>query len=373
MSRRIASGTVIQRRYRGSDGKLRKTRVWYAKFYVNGKAVCVPTEKEDRDEAIAFLRRKMAEAESAGFVSAEMGQVKMGALFDLLLKWYGLKERRSAYDVERKIEKASGLREWFGRMRASQVTGAELARYVAARRKQKPRPANATINRELAYVRRAMKLGAEQYPPLVARIPKFEMLPEADPREGMLTHEQYRAVRDALPPYARLALVIGYHTGARKGEIVKILRASVDLKAGRIEIPARAAKNKRARYLPVYGQMAAEIEMAIAAGNPACPFLIQREGAALHDFEKAWSTACELAKVPDALFHDLRRTALTNMIEAGFSEKEAMEISGHRTRAVFDRYHIVSARRMREMGARLEAHLAAKEDAAPARESEAVN
>jgi hypothetical protein len=49
------------------------------------------------------------------------------------------------------------------------------------------------------------------------------------------------------------------------------------------------------------------------------------------------------------------------MIEAGLSEKEAMEISGHKTRAVFDRYHIVSERRMKQNTEKLEAHLKAKE------------
>jgi hypothetical protein len=49
------------------------------------------------------------------------------------------------------------------------------------------------------------------------------------------------------------------------------------------------------------------------------------------------------------------------MIEAGLSEKEAMEISGHKTRAVFDRYHIVSERRMKQNAKKLEAHLKAKE------------
>lgn len=52
------------------------------------------------------------------------------------------------------------------------------------------------------------------------------------------------------------------------------------------------------------------------------------------DWEKSWKTACALAAVDNTLFHDLRRTALTNMIEAGFSEKEAMEISRHKTRSV---------------------------------------
>ena len=53
------------------------------------------------------------------------------------------------------------------------------------------------------------------------------------------------------------------------------------------------------------------------------------------------------------------------MIEAGFSEKEAMGISGHKTRYVFDRYHIVSERRLKEMAAKLEVHLKAKDGALP--------
>jgi integrase len=66
----------------------------------------------------------------------------------------------------------------------------------------------------------------------------------------------------------------------------------------------------------------------------------------LGDFKKAWATACSKAGFPVGrkqggfTWHNTRHTSITNLVNAGVPAHEAMAVSGHRTRSVFDRYSI---------------------------------
>jgi integrase len=131
----------------------------------------------------------------------------------------------------------------FGKIRAADFGTANLKAYISARKRAGA--ANATINRELAIVRRAFNLAFEHDPPKAARVPHISALEENNVRTGFLEHAEYLKLRDALPEELKLLLVIGYYTGVRRGELINIKWGQVDLRARRIRLEVGTTKTKR--------------------------------------------------------------------------------------------------------------------------------
>ena len=90
-------------------------------------------------------------------------------------------------------------------------------------------------------------------------------------------------------------------------------------------------------------------------GKQPDDFLFTRNGEPVRDFRGAWDALVKAAGVPGLLFHDLRRSAVRNMIRRGVPQKTAWEISGHKTDAVFSRYNIVSEGDLADAAKKIEA------------------
>jgi integrase len=213
----------------------------------------------------------------------------------------------------------------------------------------------------MALLRRAFRLGVQATPRKVnpAALPSFPMLPENNVRQGFLLPDQYGRLLEELPPELRPLLVVGYHVGCRRGELLPMRKEQVDLQAKQITLYPGTTKNSEGRTLPIYGEMLPVLteQMQALKEFPKCRWLFHRNGRRIRSFRASWRLACERAGLPGLLFHDLRRSAVRNMRRAGISEKIARAISGHKTREVFDRYDIVDTADLEQAGAKLEEFL----------------
>lgn len=352
-------GCIFQKTY-NYKGEKRRSRTWYIEFKAaDGHPVQRSTGLTDPAAAYAELMKLAGKTASGEIQTAKSQKGTIGELLDMLLSHYR-KNRRTARDVEFRVEKR--LRPAFGTMRTSALRFTDLEQFVASLRRGKLE--NSSINRYLANLHKALKLGEQAE--LVGKIPPFPWQSEDNVREGVFTDAMYIAIRDELAPHARLAFVIAYHTGMRKGAILSLRRDWIDLEAGviRIPSPAKGSTKRNPRNVPIWGEMRGYLEMAMAE-RTKCPYLIQYEGSAVREIRTAWNAACRRAGIAMALFHDTRRTVITRMEEAGVPRHAAMAASGHKTESAYKRYAIGSQRVAQQTGRQMEEWLA-KQDEAPA-------
>jgi integrase len=118
----------------------------------------------------------------------------------------------------------------------------------------------------------------------------------------------------------------------------------VDFEAREIRLLAGETKNGEGRSLPFTDEAEVLLREQRARVVAQLGRLTECCFPVLHGaFVRAWATATKAAGVPELLFHDLRRTAIRNLVRAGVSQKVAQEISGHKSATVFARYNITSA------------------------------
>jgi integrase len=342
----------------GSGCVYQRGRVWWFSYSVRGKKYFRSARTQKRSEAVNLLKKYVGESANGKVVIAPIAErVTLGDMLQALADDYEEKENRPTIGAASKY-----LLKHFGvKARAVDLTSDAISHYVAARRGMLIKratgkeiivdgktvaerilqpPSNGTINFELAILRRAFNIQVRARKLSRDHVPVMRMLKTSKPRQGFLKPAEFESLHAHLPEHLRDPIRFLFLSGWRKMEMVTLEWRDVDLPAAMVRLRAEQSKNDEARALPLTGELLAIIERAHEARSLACPRVFQHNGAPLGSFRKRWASACKAAGFGGLLVHDLRRSAVRNLVDSGLPDGVAMLITGHKTRSVFDRYNI---------------------------------
>ena len=337
----------------------RRGNIWWVKYYQNGRPIRESTAITKETEAKRFLKEREGRVATGQPVLRRADRISYEEVAKDLREHYQTTGSRNLEEAEYRLKHLDGF---FAGQRIAAINPARITAYVAKR--QEEGAANATINRELETLGKMLKLAYENNK--LMRLPIMHKLAANPPRQGFFELDQYEAVRRLLRPDHQLAVSIAHTFGWRmQSEVLTLERRQLDLETGTLRLEPGTTKNDDGRVVYLTPELKALIVAQLERvrslereTGQIIPYLFPHlggphRGKRVQDFKKAWKTACVKAGCPGMLRHDFRRTAVRNMVNLGVPERVAMKVSGHRSRTVFDRYHIVSPGDLQEVARKL--------------------
>lgn len=163
-------------------------------------------------------------------------------------------------------------------------------------------------------------------------------------RDRILSPQEFGRLMQHLPRHAKDMLATGFYTGMRRGEIASLTWDKVDMKKRVIRLEAADTKDREPRTIPICDPLYDILKDIPRAIHDSHVFLFQ--GEPVTEIKRTLKTACKAAGITYGrfekdgfIFHDLRHSFNTYMRKAGVPESVIMEITGHSTREMFDRYN----------------------------------
>lgn len=342
---------------RGTGTIRKRGRIWWVQISVDGKVIRQSSHSELYKDAIR-LRDKLLGQKARGELGGRSARLTIDGLLDHFLKSLRVRVRPSTLKIQKLVVDAN-LRPYFGKMKAEKINTERLLAYREQRAKEGVKAS--TINRELSLLRNCLRTAAHATPPLlpVGSIPRFPITNEDTfARQGFINDQQFMVLRRALPRYLEPLAVVAYNTGIRKGELLRVQWDQVDFDGRIVRLYRGATKTGDPRAVPMIGDMEEVLLKAKKERDelwPSSRWVFSRCGERLTDFRAAWQSACARAGLGGVLFHDLRRSGARNLSRAGVPERTIMAITGHKTRAMFDRYNIINESDLAEAALKLKA------------------
>jgi len=174
-------------------------------------------------------------------------------------------------------------------------------------------------------------------------------------RKMILSKERFDSLMGVLPYFARGIILMGFYTGMRRTEMLRLTWDKIFLEKRIIKLEASDTKNNRARVIPISDELYSFLKRLPRTIGTNRVFTHNGRPIGNDLLRVTMMRACKACGIVYGRFakdgfilHDLRHSFNTHMRKAGVAESVIMECTGHTTRTMFDRYNTVDDEDKRE-------------------------
>jgi integrase len=260
----------------------KRGKIYWIKYHHNGEQYFESSKSRKWADAANLLKQREADLSNGKPAGALIEKVTFEELVEGLKEDYRLRGQKRS--------RVGNLEKFFTGYRAIDITTAKIKAFINQRQEQGR--ANATIYQDLSALRRMFRLAVTETPPKAYGVPHMPSLEIDNVKEGFFEDEDYNALLEKLPDYAKGIVQFAYWTGWRKMQILSLTWNMVNIKERLIAAPGRITKNKKPHTIYMNDPLLEVIKKQLSIRNLGCKYVFQHEGQQVKDFRFVWCKAC---------------------------------------------------------------------------------
>jgi len=156
------------------------------------------------------------------------------------------------------------------------------------------------------------------------------LLREDNLRKRVLSLDEEARLLECSAYHLRPIILTALYTGLRKSEILSLVWKNVDFNNNIIIIPSFNNKSKKEKTVPLSSILRKLLlELKLKNNSVSEYVFLDEKETNMKDIKTAFYNACRRSGIEGLVFHDLRHTAGTRMLESGVGIVEISDILGH--------------------------------------------
>jgi integrase len=326
----------------------KRGRYWWTGFYVDGRRFQQSTGTGNRRQAETVEQKLKGEMNLRSF---DIAVVDPAITVEAVAAQFIKHTSPGGFHVGR----IRFLNVFFGTMPVRAVTRNTVAEYRQARRIEKPKLKDSSLNRDVGVLRRVLYWALEQGLITANPLARISMVRERRVKKPILSLAHEHLILATAKPHLRELVIAAVDTGMRRGELFKQVWEDVDLTHNVLFVTRSKTAEGDGREIPLTYRLKDLLQHKAKGLDSVSGSVFTYQGNPIGDFKRSWKTAQRDAKLPlHYRFHDLRHTFATRLMEAGVVQDIRMALMGHEPRTVHWGYTHVDLAAKREAIKKLE-------------------